>query len=367
MRGVLDVCAIKSPGFGDRRRGYLEDVAVLTGATFITEQLGLSLDQVGTATAQPARPAPRTHRPRALPAARAARVPVRPIRQPGQPRQGKPTAANRQPPPTAAHRRPPPPTAARRRPLPPTAAHRRPPPPTASCPQATMEMLGKAERVSVSKERTTMISTGKHAAEVEERIVAIKAEKETTDSEFDREKCEERIAKLGGAIGRIKVGAATETELKDKKLRYEDALNSVKSAMNDGIVPGGGSTLVYLLRTKEKLTAMIDDEDEKLAVDILYRAMTYPIIQIAENAGSEGALVLEKVKDQKFGFGWNAATDSYEDLLETGVIDPSTVTMQAILNSCSIAASVLTTSALITEVPEEDPNGGMGGGMGDMM
>ena len=149
-----------------------------------------------------------------------------------------------------------------------------------------MEMLGKAERVSVSKERTTMISTGKHAAEVEERIVAIKAEKETTDSEFDREKCEERIAKLGGAIGRIKVGAATETELKDKKLRYEDALNSVKSAMNDGIVPGGGSTLVYLLRTKEKLTAMIDDEDEKLAVDILYRAMTYPIIQIAENAGS---------------------------------------------------------------------------------
>jgi len=277
MRGVLDVCAIKSPGFGDRRRGYLEDIAVLTGATFITEQLGLSLDQ------------------------------------------------------------------------------------------ATMEMLGQAERVAVSKERTTMISTGKHEAEVAERIKAIKAEKETTDSEFDREKCEERIAKLGGAIGRIKVGAATETELKDKKLRYEDALNSVKSAMNDGIVPGGGSTLVYLLRTKDKLTAMIEDEDEKLAVDILYRAMTYPIIQIAENAGTEGALVLEKVKDQEFGFGWNAATDNYGDLLELGVIDPSTVTMQAILNSCSIAASVLTTSALITEVPEEDPNGGMGPGMGDMM
>jgi chaperonin GroEL len=277
MRGVLDVCAIKSPGFGDRRRGYLEDVATLTGATFITEQLGLSLDQ------------------------------------------------------------------------------------------ATMEMLGKAERVAVTKERTTMISTGTHAAEVEERIAKIKVEKETTDSEFDREKCEERIAKLGGAIGRIKVGAATETELKDKKLRYEDALNSVKSAMNDGIVPGGGATLVYLLRTKEKLQGMLEDEDEQLAVDILYRAMTYPIIQIAENAGSEGSLVLEKVKDQKFGFGWNAATDSYEDLLETGVIDPATVTMQAILNSCSIAASVLTTSALITEVPEDEPEAGMGGGMGDMM
>jgi chaperonin GroEL len=269
MRGVLDVCAIKSPGFADRRRGYLEDIATLTGATFVTEQLGLSLDQV------------------------------------------------------------------------------------------TMDMLGVAERVAVTKERTTMISTGKHEAEVAERIKKIKVEKEETDSEFDREKCEERIAKLGGAIGRIKVGAATETELKDKKLRYEDALNSVKSAMNDGIVPGGGSTLVYLLRTKDKLTSQIEDEDEKLAVDILYRAMTYPIIQIAENAGSEGSLVLEKVRDQDFGFGWNAATDTYGDLLDMGVIDPATVTMQAILNSCSIAASVLTTSALITEVPEEEEVNGM--------
>jgi chaperonin GroEL len=269
MRGVLDVCAIKSPGFADRRRGYLEDIATLTGATFVTEQLGLSLDQV------------------------------------------------------------------------------------------TMDMLGVAERVAVTKERTTMISTGKHEAEVAERIKKIKVEKEETDSEFDREKCEERIAKLGGAIGRIKVGAATETELKDKKLRYEDALNSVKSAMNDGIVPGGGSTLVYLLRTKDKLTSQIEDEDEKLAVDILYRAMTYPIIQIAENAGSEGSLVLEKVRDQDFGFGWNAATDTYGDLLDMGVIDPATVTMQAILNSCSIAASVLTTSALITEVPEEEEENGM--------
>jgi len=230
--------------------------------------------------------------------------------------------------------------------------------------QATMEMLGKAERVAVTKERTTMISTGNHQAEVEERIKQIKADKETTDSEFDREKCEERIAKLGGAIGRIKVGAATETELKDKKLRYEDALNSVKAAMNDGIVPGGGATLVYLLRTKAKLEALVEDEDERLAVDILYRAMTYPIIQIAENAGSEGSLVLEKVKDQEFGYGWNAATDSYEDLLESGVIDPATVTMQAILNSCSIAASVLTTSALITEVPEEGAE--IPPGMGDM-
>ena len=136
-----------------------------------------------------------------------------------------------------------------------------------------MEMLGQAERVAVSKERTTMISTGKHEAEVAERIKAIKAEKETTDSEFDREKAEERVAKLGGAIGRIKVGAATETELKDKKLRYEDALNSVKAAMDEGIVPGGGSTLVYMLRYKQQILDAMESDDEKLAVDILFRAI----------------------------------------------------------------------------------------------
>ena len=270
MRGVLDVCAIKSPGFGDRRRGYLEDIAVLTGATFITEQLGLSLETM------------------------------------------------------------------------------------------TNEMLGKAARVSVSKERTTMIATGAHSGEVAERIKVVKAEAELSDSEFDKEKCAERVAKLGGAIGRIKVGAATETELKDKKLRYEDALNSVKAAMDEGIVPGGGATLVYLLRTRDTVLAGIEDEDERLAVDLLYRAITAPIMQIAENAGTEGAVVLEHVKDQAFGYGWNAATGVYEDLLETGVIDPATVTQQAVLNSCSIAASIITTSALITEIPED------GLGLGEM-
>jgi len=270
MRGVLDVCAIKSPGFGDRRRGYLEDIAVLTGGTFITEQLGLSLEEV------------------------------------------------------------------------------------------TPEMLGTAARVAVTKERTTMIATGNHADEVAERIKVIKLEKEATDSEFDIEKCEERIAKLGGAIGRIKVGAATETELKDKKLRYEDALNSVKAAMTEGVVPGGGATLVYMLRFKEKILESVEDEDEALAVDILFRAITAPIMQIAENAGSEGAIVLERVMDKEFGYGWNAATDSYENLLETGVLDPATVTQQAVLNSCSIAASVLTTSALITEIREDPPPGAPG-------
>ena len=279
MRGVLDVCAIKSPGFGDRRRGYLEDIAVLTGATFVTEQLGLSLETM------------------------------------------------------------------------------------------TNEMLGKAARVSVSKERTTMIATGDHSAEVAERIKVVKAEGELTDSEFDKEKCQERVAKLGGAIGRIKVGAATETELKDKKLRYEDALNSVKAAMDEGIVPGGGATLVYMLRTKDKVLATFsddDEDDERLAVDLLYRAITAPVMQIAENAGTEGAVVLERIKDKDFGFGWNAATSCYENLLESGVIDPATVTQQAVLNSASIAASIITTSALITEVKEQEQEVGMDDGMGGM-
>ena len=279
MRGVLDVCAIKSPGFGDRRRGYLQDISTLTGATFVTEQLGLNLDAM------------------------------------------------------------------------------------------TEDMLGKAARISVTKERTTMIATGAHTEEVAERIKVIRAEMEQTDSEFDKEKCQERIAKLGGAIGRIKVGAATETELKDKKLRYEDALNSCKAAMEEGIVPGGGSTLVYMLRTKDKVMAEVTDEDEKLAVELLYRAIQEPIMQIATNAGTEGAVILEHVKDQEFGFGWNAANGEYENLLETGVIDPATVTQQAVLNSASIAASIITTSALITEIPEEDPAmaGGVGGAGGDYL
>jgi len=280
MRGVLDVCAIKAPGFGDRRRGYLEDIAILTGATFITEQLGLDLESM------------------------------------------------------------------------------------------TDEMLGTAARVSVAKDRTTMIATGEHTGEVAERGRSLKAEAEQTDSEFDKEKAAERVAKLGGAIGRIKVGAATETELKDKKLRYEDALNSVKAAMDEGIVPGGGATLVYILRTKDKVLAAmedsVEDDDERLAVDLLYRAITAPLMQIAENAGTEGAVVLEHVKDQEFGFGWNAATGVYENLLETGVIDPATVTQQAVLNSASIAASVITTSALITEVKEKGGEGMDGMGMDGM-
>jgi len=270
MRGVLEVCAIKSPGFGNRKIPYLEDLAVLTGGTFVTDQLGLSLESV------------------------------------------------------------------------------------------TPDMLGRAERVAVTKDRTTLIATGNHNDEVQERIKVIRAEMETVDSEFDLEKCSERIAKLGGAIGRIKVGAATETELKDKKLRYEDALNSVKAATEEGILPGGGATLVYCLRYEDEIRNQLEEGDERLAADLLFRAIQAPIMQIADNAGKEGAVVLEAVKNKDFGFGWNAATDSYEDLLESGVIDPATVTTQAVLNSCSIASSVITTSALITEIKEpEQPMGEM--------
>lgn len=264
MRGVLNVVAIKAPSFGERRRAYLEDIAIVTGATFVTEQLGITLDSING------------------------------------------------------------------------------------------DFLGTAARISVTKDRTTMIATGNHSKEVDERMEKLRSEKEQTDSEFDTEKLEERIARLGGAIGRIKVGAATETELKDKKLRYEDALNSVKSAMEEGIVPGGGAALVYLLRHKERIQASFTDPEEKLAVDILFEAMKAPMEQIAENAGVEGAVVIENCKDKDWGYGYNAATDVYEDLLATGVVDPATVTRQAVLNAGSIAASVITTSCLISPVPDEE-------------
>jgi chaperonin GroEL len=264
MRGVLNVCAIRPPSFGERRKQYMEDIATVTGATFVTEQLGLTLDGI------------------------------------------------------------------------------------------TDEMLGKAAKVASSKERTTLIADGLHSDAVGVRIKQIRKQAEISDSDFDKEKAEERVAKLGGSIGRIKVGAATETELKDKKLRYEDALNSVKAAMRDGIVPGGGSTLVYCLRFKEEIAEQMATEDEKLAVDVLFRAIQYPIQQIAENAGIDGAVVLANVEGKDWGYGWNAAIGEYGDLMEMGVIDPATVTQQAIINSCSIAGSLLTTGGLITLVPEKE-------------
>ena len=212
--------------------------------------------------------------------------------------------------------------------------------------------------------------TGEENTEaLQKRIAQIRAEAAATDNKFDKEKAEERVAALGGGIARIKVGAATETELKDKKLRYEDALNSVRSALEMGVVPGGGATMLYMscdAELKEKIINACDkggyengqavDEDMKLGVEIMFRSLPGPIKQIAKNAGLEGEeVVADKCRNQPFGFGYNAAADSYEDLLKTGVLDPAKVTINAIENAASIAALVLTTEVLITEIPEKNP------------
>jgi len=265
MRGVLDVVAIKAPGFGERRKRYLEDIAILTGASFVAEDLGITLESV------------------------------------------------------------------------------------------TTDMLGRTDKVVVGKESTTIISTGETEDAVKSRIEQIKKEVAATDSQFDREKGEERVARLGGGIARIKVGAATETELKDKKLRYEDALNATKAAMEAGIVPGGGSALLQCRNVLLPLMAETEDEDEKAGIDIVYRTMNAPVKQIAMNAGVEGEIVAAKVEELKFGEGYNARTDTYEDLMESGVIDPAKVTIWALENASSIAAMVLTTECLIVETPKPEP------------
>lgn len=283
LRGVLDVVAVKAPSFGDRRKAYLQDIAIATGATFVSDDVGLSLDKV------------------------------------------------------------------------------------------TMDQLGHADRVSVSKESTTIISAGKFKDALSKRVAQLKGEAENTESKFDKEKLQERIASLGGGIARIKVGAATETELKEKKLRYEDALNSVKSALEMGVVSGGGSTLLHLQGDAKLKKSIMDScsenggEDEKMGVDIIYSSLSAPMKQIAVNAGLEGSLVVEHCRGKPYGFGYNAKSDTYEDLLKTGVLDPAKVTISALENAASIASLVLTTEVLVTEIPkkEEEPmsGGGRGGGM----
>jgi len=288
MRGVLDVVAIKAPGFGMRRKEYLQDIAIATGATYVAEEVGITLDSV------------------------------------------------------------------------------------------TLDMLGTAERIVCAKEQTTIVIDGKQEEAIDARIAQIRKEAENAETDFDKEKATERIAALGGGIARIKVGAATETELKDKKLRYEDALNSVDSARELGIVPGGGATLAYLQKTMEKkILDAIEDEDEKIGAGILIKALSAPCMQVAENAGIEGAVVLSKVQstslEKGFGYGWDAGKMEYCDLFERGVIDPAKVTINAIENSASVAGLVLTTECLVTEIPIEMTEAekqamfdaeGMGAGMG---
>jgi chaperonin GroEL len=266
MRGVLDVVAIKAPGFGNRRREYTQDIAIATGASFVAEELGITLDSI------------------------------------------------------------------------------------------TLDMLGTADRVVVAKEVTTIVTDGKQQESIDSRILQLQREMDLAETDYDKDKCRERIASLGGGIARIKVGAATETELKDKKLRYEDALNSVQSARELGIVPGGGACLAYLQKSLEsKILDSMADEDERQGAMIMIKAMGYPAMQIAENAGIEGAVVLSKIQslcdENGFGWGWDAATSEYCDLMERGIVDPAKVTINAIENSASVAGLVLTTECLVTEIP----------------
>ncbi|CAB9518301.1 RuBisCO large subunit-binding protein subunit alpha, chloroplastic (Fragment) [Seminavis robusta] len=266
MRGVLDVVAIKAPGFGNRRREYTQDIAIATGASFVAEELGITLDGV------------------------------------------------------------------------------------------TLDMLGTADRIVVGKEQTTIVTDGKQQEAIDARIQQLRREAEEAETDYDADKCTERIASLGGGIARIKVGAATETELKDKKLRYEDALNSVDSARELGIVPGGGACLAYLQYTMvDKILDGMDGEDEKAGAQIMIAAMGYPAMQVAENAGVEGAVVLAKIQaiceEKGFGHGWDAGAMEYCNLMDRGVIDPAKVTINAVENSASVAGLVLTTECLVTEIP----------------
>lgn len=265
MRGVLDVVAIKAPGFGSRRREYTQDIAIATGASFVAEELGITLDSV------------------------------------------------------------------------------------------TLDMLGTADRIVIAKETTTIVTDGKQQEAIDSRIVQLRNQADEADTDFDKDKCLERIAALGGGIARIKVGAATETELKDKKLRYEDALNSVTSARELGVVPGGGACLAHIQNTYlDEILDQMEGEDERQGAQILFNALGAPCMQVAENAGIEGAVVLAKIQaiadENGHGWGWDAGAMEYCDLMERGVLDPAKVTINAIENSASVAGLVLTTECLVTEI-----------------
>lgn len=276
LRGTFHTLAVKAPGFGDRRKAMLADIAILTGGKVITEELGLKLDAV------------------------------------------------------------------------------------------TLTDLGQARRVASTKDYTTIVEGKGDQKAVKDRVAQIKKELEIIESDFDKEKLQERLAKLAGGVAVIKVGAATETEMKEKKMRIEDAVNATKAAVEEGIVAGGG---VALLRTLPRLEALEKEleGDEKVGVRILRRALEEPVRQIAQNAGKDGAVVVEAVRKGTGAFGYNAATDTYEDLVKAGIIDPTKVTRFALQNAASIASMVLTTECVITDIPEKKEKGGEGmGGMGGM-
>jgi chaperonin GroEL len=278
LRGTLNVCAVKAPGFGDRRKAMLQDIAILTGGKAITEDLGIKLESV------------------------------------------------------------------------------------------KIEDLGQAKKITVDKDNTTIVEGKGSSKEIEGRVKEIRAQVEKTTSDYDREKLQERLAKLVGGVAVIKVGAATETEMKEKKARVEDAMHATRAAVEEGIVPGGGVALIHCIDAVEKLKLA---GDEQIGGNIVRRALEEPLRQIVENAGEEGAIVVGKIRDSKdANFGYNAQSGVFEDLVKAGVIDPTKVTRTALQNAGSISALMLTTEALIADIPEEKKEpampGGHGGGMGGM-
>ena len=277
LRGTFTCVAVKAPGFGDRRKAMLQDIAILTGGQVITEELGLDLKE------------------------------------------------------------------------------------------ATVDMLGSAHQVKVSKESTVIVGGAGDMAELKARVANIRAQIEETSSDYDREKLQERLAKLAGGVAVINVGAATEIEMKERKLRIEDALAATRAAVEEGIVPGGGSALIAASKAVATLMAQTAG-DVKTGVSIVLRALEEPVRQIAKNAGVEGSVIVEKVKSKKaFGYGYDAAKDEYCDMIERGIIDPTKVTRSALQNAASVAAMVLTTESLVADLPEKNPPapaapaGGMGG------
>ncbi len=274
LRGTFTGVAVKAPGFGDRRKRMLEDIAILTGGEVITEEMGLKLENT------------------------------------------------------------------------------------------QLSQLGRARRVVVAKDTTTIVDGNGDSDAIKGRINQIKSEIETTDSDFDREKLQERLAKLSGGVAVVKVGAATETEMKEKKHRVEDALQATRAALEEGIVPGGGVAL--LVAQKALNIDVIELPDEQTGAKIVFRALEEPLRQISENAGLEGSVVVNDVRKAKKGYGLNAATGEIVDLIAEGIIDPAMVTRSALQNAASIAKNILTTEAIVAEVPEKDGGGGGGGGMPDM-
>jgi chaperonin GroEL len=270
IRGTLSCAAVKAPGYGDRRKAMLEDIAILTGGRAITEDLGIKLENI------------------------------------------------------------------------------------------KLEDLGRAKRVRIDKDNTTIVEGAGKSADIQARIAQIRKQIEDTDSDYDKEKLQERLAKLAGGVAVINVGAATETEMKEKKARVEDALHATRAAVEEGIVPGGG---VALLRCADALDKMKLSGDEQIGVEIVRRALEEPIRQIANNAGMEGSVVVNKVKDMNTNEGFDAEKGTYSDMIQAGVIDPKKVTRSALQNAASIAALMITTETIVTDIPEEEKASAMPGGM----